>query len=115
MKDHHHRISTVFTLAILAAASGAAGCGGESNNPAGSDPAAPSTTESTESAVTTYPHRLIRVEAVLASHTDGSAAPTVTASDLRTVLQYAQTTFASANLEFLFDPESDVVRVNDTQ
>jgi hypothetical protein len=51
----------------------------------------------------------VRVQAILASRSDGGDAPTVTAEDIRQALRLATDVFKAADVEFLFDPASDVV------
>jgi hypothetical protein len=51
----------------------------------------------------------VRVQAILAPMSDGSDAPTVTPEDIREALRLATEIYRAADVEFLFDPASDVV------
>jgi len=51
----------------------------------------------------------VRVQAILAPMSDGSDAPWVTPEEIREALRLATDVFRLAEVEFLFDPASDVV------
>jgi len=53
----------------------------------------------------------IRVHAILAAMSDGSDAPTVTPEQIREALRLANDVYKTANVEFIFDPASDVATI----
>ena len=54
----------------------------------------------------------IRVQAILAPMSDGSDAPAVTSQQIRNALSLATEVYKTANVEFIFDPASDVVSMS---
>ena len=60
------------------------------------------------------PKYRIRVQAIALADDDGSHAPDITASQIRTRLEVVNTIYASANIEFLFDEQEDFFTMKST-
>ena len=60
------------------------------------------------------PKYRIRVQAIAIADDDGSHAPNITASQIKTRLEAVNTIFASANIEFVFDEQEDFLTMKST-
>lgn len=59
-------------------------------------------------------HYQIRIQAILAADDDGSTAATITVDGIKQRLEVANDTFSSANISFIFDETTDLLRINST-
>ncbi|WP_437653343.1 hypothetical protein [Sorangium sp. So ce1182] len=105
-----HAAPTLLGLSYLATASAACFLDTE----ASADTAAVEEVISTEEALVPGQIDPIRVHAILASYDNGTLAPSVTPAQIRDALQQASQVFALASIQFAFDPETDVSRMNST-